>query len=49
MIRATTSDDAVKKRRAPPLIYRYIIPGNGSIARKEWVKLSGKKYGLGLF
>ena len=49
VIRATTSDEAVMDDRAPPLIYRYIIPGNGSSVRKEWVKLSQKKYGLGLF
>ena len=49
VIRATTSDEAARTGRVPPLIYRYIIPGDGSVPRKEWVKLSGKKYGLGLF
>ena len=49
VIRATTADQAVRDGRVPPLIYKYVIPGDGSEPRKFWVTLSAKSYGLDLF
>lgn len=49
VIRATTSDDAVKAGRVPPLIYEYVFPADGSEPLKRWIKLSSRSYGLNLF
>ena len=49
VIRAMTSDQAMLEGRIPPMIYKYIIPEDGSQPRKKWVALSSKPYGLSLF
>ena len=49
VIRAMTADQAIRDGRVPPLIYKYVIPGDGSAPRKNWVTLSSKSYGLSLF
>ena len=49
VIRATTADQAIRKGHVPPLIYTYVLPGDGSEPRKKWVALSSKSYGLRLF
>ena len=49
VIRAMTSDDAVRDGRIPPLIYEYVFPADGSEPRKKWIKLSSKPYGLNIF
>jgi hypothetical protein len=49
VIRAMTAEQAIKDGRVPPLIYKYVFPGDGSEPRKKWVTLSSKSYGLNLF
>lgn len=49
VIRAITADQAIRDGRVPPMIYKYIFPGDGSEPRKKWVALSSKSYGLKLF
>jgi len=49
VIRAMTSDQAIRDGRVPPLIYKYVLPEDGSEPRKRWVALSSKSYGLNIF
>lgn len=49
VIRAMTSEEAIREGKAPPLIYKYVLPEDGSEPRKKWVTLSSKSYGLSLF
>ena len=49
IIRATTSDQAIRDGRIPPMIYHYVLPEDGSEPRKRWITLSTKSYGLNLF
>ena len=49
VIRAMTAEQAIRDGRVPPLIYKYVFPGDGSEPRKKWITLSSKSYGLSLF
>jgi hypothetical protein len=49
VIRAMTAEQAIRDGRVPPLIYKYVLPGDGSEPRKKWITLSSKSYGLSLF
>ena len=49
VIRGSTSDQALREGRIPPLIYKYVLPVDGSEPRKQWVTLSSRSYGLRLF
>jgi hypothetical protein len=49
VIRAMTAEHAIRDGRIPPLIYKYILPWDGSEPQKKWIALSSKSYGLSLF
>ena len=49
VIRGSTRIEAIQAYRLPAIIYRYVIPADGSDPSGNFVQLSGKSYGLALF